>query len=162
MSDGVSTPQAAAATTCRKCVVQQKIHVCDLSSCDVQCSIPMAVPEADEHSAGVATARCSLTPATQAKLQKAQQQREYAKSLHADVLRKLAAEDAAQQEAAAARARLVCLRNRLSELKALNTDRRSRAQELQAQVQVLKVGASAGQLLRVQPLHGRDDSEATL
>jgi hypothetical protein len=33
----------------------------------------------------------------QAKLQKAQQQREYAKAFHADVLKKLAAEDVAQQ-----------------------------------------------------------------
>jgi hypothetical protein len=32
-----------------------------------------------------------------AKLQKAQQQREYAKAFHADVLKKLAAEDVAQQ-----------------------------------------------------------------
>ena len=35
--------------------------------------------------------------ATQAKLQKAQQQREYAKAFHADVLKKLAAEGVAQQ-----------------------------------------------------------------
>lgn len=33
----------------------------------------------------------------QAKLQKAQQQREYAKAFHADVLKKMAAEDVAQQ-----------------------------------------------------------------
>lgn len=33
----------------------------------------------------------------QAKLQKAQQQREYAKAFHADVLKKLAAEEVAQQ-----------------------------------------------------------------
>jgi hypothetical protein len=39
----------------------------------------------------------------QAKLQKAQQQHEYAKSFHADVLRKLEAEEGARQEAVAER-----------------------------------------------------------
>lgn len=38
-----------------------------------------------------------LVDVLQAKLQKAQQQREYAKAFHADVLKKLAAEEAAQQ-----------------------------------------------------------------
>jgi hypothetical protein len=76
---------------------------------------------------------------TQAKLQKAQQQREYAKAFHADVLKKLAAEQAAQQEAAAARSRLASLRARLVELHGLNADRRQRAEDVQEQVQVLKV-----------------------
>eukprot|EP00775_Hariotina_reticulata_P001252 gene1252-1592_t len=70
----------------------------------------------------------------QAKLQKAQQQREYAKSFHTDVLRKLAAEEAAQQEAAAEQRRLASLRTRLAELQSLNADRQRRAEQLQAQV----------------------------
>lgn len=74
----------------------------------------------------------------QAKLQKAQQQREYAKAFNADVLKKLAAEQAAQQEAAAARSRLASLRARLEELQGLNADRRQRAGEVQEQVQALK------------------------
>lgn len=43
----------------------------------------------------VFVAHCPL--GVQAKLQKAQQQREYAKAFHADVLKKLAAEGVAQQ-----------------------------------------------------------------
>jgi hypothetical protein len=43
------------------------------------------------------TCDCCLPGAAQAKLQKAQQQREYAKAFHADVLKKLAAEEVAQQ-----------------------------------------------------------------
>lgn len=78
---------------------------------------------------------------TQAKLQKAQQQREYAKAFHADVVRKLAAEESERQEAAAARSRLASLRNRLSELKGLKTDSQGRAHELQEQVAVWKVRA---------------------
>jgi hypothetical protein len=38
------------------------------------------------------------------------------------------------QEASAARARLVCLRNRLAELRGLNADRQQRAAELQERV----------------------------
>eukprot|EP00878_Enallax_costatus_P042256 GHUV01049456.1.p1 GENE.GHUV01049456.1~~GHUV01049456.1.p1 ORF type:complete len:171 (+),score=57.30 GHUV01049456.1:83-595(+) len=78
----------------------------------------------------------------QGKLRKAQQQRDYAKAFHADVLRKLAAEESVQQEAAAARSRLASLRNRLSELKGLNTDRQARAGELLALVKSLKVWRS--------------------
>lgn len=40
---------------------------------------------------------CCRPSGVQAKLQKAQQQREYAKAFHADVLKKMAAEGVAQQ-----------------------------------------------------------------
>jgi ATPase subunit of ABC transporter with duplicated ATPase domains len=85
----------------------------------------------------------------QAKLQKAQQQREYAKAFHADVQKKLAAEQAAQQEAAAARSRLASLRARLEELQGMNADRRQRAEEVQEQVQVLKVCESRQHVIPV-------------
>lgn len=81
---------------------------------------------------------------SQGKLQKANQQREYAKAFHADVLKKLAQEEAAQHEAAAARSRLASLRNRLTELQGMNADRRQRAEEVLAQVQELKVRAAHG------------------
>lgn len=89
---------------------------------------------------------CLTALESQAKLQKAQQQREYAKAFNADVLKKLAAEQAAQQEAAAARSRLASLRARLEELQGLNADRRQRAGEVQEQVQALKVREDAAAL----------------
>jgi hypothetical protein len=48
------------------------------------------------------------------------------------------------QEAAAARARLVCLRNRLAELRSLNSDRQQRAAELQERVAGTEVRCAAG------------------
>ena len=48
------------------------------------------------------------------------------------------------QEAAAARARLVCLRNRLGELRGLNIDRQQRAVELQERVAETEVRCTAG------------------
>lgn len=47
------------------------------------------------------------------------------------------------QEASAARARLVCLRSRLSELRGLNADRQQRATELQERVAETEVGSPA-------------------
>lgn len=49
------------------------------------------------HCVVFAAALLLVTSCMQAKLQKAQQQREYAKAFHADVLKRMAAEDVAQQ-----------------------------------------------------------------
>ena len=53
------------------------------------------------------------------------------------------------QEAAAARARLVCLRNRLAELRGLNNDRQQRAAELQERVAGTEVRCAAGCSARI-------------
>lgn len=98
-----------------------------------------------QHGLGLIFASCCVS--LQAKVQKAQQQREYAKNFHADVVKKLAAEDAALQEAQAARSRLMSLRSRLAEVKQLHAERRAKADDLKVQLQTLKVCAQVAMTL---------------
>jgi hypothetical protein len=75
----------------------------------------------------------------QTKLQKAQQQREYAQDFHADALARISVEQAAAQEAAALKGRLRYMRQHLADLAGLNAERRRREEHLQQMKEELEV-----------------------
>ncbi len=75
-----------------------------------------------------------------------EQQSAFASEFGADVRAQMVAEEGHRREAAAAKATLRHMRQRLAELTALNADRQARADEVAAQQQALQVGDMEGRL----------------